>query len=110
VRGEVEKASSPITSDMSSEEVREELQHRRKVAASVREDVRDEAEEERDAEASSPAATSSRDGSRRWEPTSSGAGFLLGLGVWVVARNFIEGGMPQVRRLLKAKFLNQVEG
>jgi hypothetical protein len=37
----------------------------------------------------------------------SGSGFVLGLVVWVVAKNYLDGGVPQVRRLLKAKFFNQ---
>lgn len=34
------------------------------------------------------------------------AGFLLGLGAYAVGFNFIQGGMAQVRRWFKAKFLN----
>jgi hypothetical protein len=40
---------------------------------------------------------------------SSGAGFVLGALVWVAAVNFIQGGTPQVRKLLRAKFLNRTD-
>lgn len=46
---------------------------------------------------------------RGMEPASSGAGFVLGLLVWTVAVNYVQGGVPQVRRLLAAKFLNKTD-
>jgi hypothetical protein len=37
----------------------------------------------------------------------SGSGFVLGLIVWVGVTNYLQGGIPQVRKLLAAKFLNK---
>lgn len=39
---------------------------------------------------------------------NAGGGFALGLMVYVVALNYLEGGKPQVNAWLRAKFLNQV--
>jgi hypothetical protein len=46
-------------------------------------------------------------GWQRPEPAPAGAGIVLGVLVWAVARSYIEGGVPRVRKLLRAKFLNQ---
>jgi hypothetical protein len=43
----------------------------------------------------------------RPEAAPAGAGIVLGVLVWAVARSYIEGGVPRVRKLLRAKFLNQ---
>lgn len=40
----------------------------------------------------------------------TGGGFVLGLIAWAVGLNYLQGGMPQVRRLARAKFLNDVGG
>lgn len=42
-------------------------------------------------------------------PTSTGAGFILGLIAWAVARSYINEGPAGVRRWMRAKFLNRVE-
>jgi hypothetical protein len=34
---------------------------------------------------------------------------VLGLMAWTVAVNYLAGGVPQVRRLLAAKFLNKTD-
>lgn len=39
---------------------------------------------------------------------NAGGGFLLGVGAWVIARTYLEGGPDAVKKLLKAKFLNKV--
>lgn len=44
------------------------------------------------------------------EAASTGGGFLLGLGVWIVAVNYLQGGLPQVKRFAAAKFLNRTGG
>lgn len=41
------------------------------------------------------------------DAVSSGSGFVLGLLVWVVGVNYLRGGVPQVKKLLTAKFLNK---
>lgn len=41
------------------------------------------------------------------EPVHTGSGFVLGVLAWAVAINYLRGGVPQVRQLLRAKFLNQ---
>lgn len=41
---------------------------------------------------------------------NTGGGFVLGVLAWVLARAYLEGGPAGVKKLLKAKFLNQVEG
>lgn len=38
---------------------------------------------------------------------NAGGGFVLGLALWVVGVNYLRGGVPQVKQLLRAKFLNQ---
>lgn len=68
----------------------------------------------RPAEDTAPAQTPSRelpgavnDGVRA---ANTGGGFLLGLGAWVLARTYLDGGSDGVKKLLKAKFFNQVDG
>jgi hypothetical protein len=39
----------------------------------------------------------------------TGSGVVLGVIGWALALNFLQGGMPQVRKLLRAKFLNQTD-
>jgi hypothetical protein len=39
-----------------------------------------------------------------------GAGLLLGLFAWVLTMQYLRGGTPQVKRWLRAKFLNQTGG
>jgi hypothetical protein len=46
----------------------------------------------------------------RPEPAPAGAGLVLGVLAWAIALNYIRGGVPQVRKLLRAKFLNQTDG
>jgi len=113
VRSQVDKASSPINSGMTAEQVNEELQHRRSVAAAAAEAEKDETEA---AEESPPAARAGRDTSRdvgvvakldRIDGVHSGSGFVLGLIAWVVAANYLQGGLPQVKKLARAKFLNR---
>lgn len=43
----------------------------------------------------------------RMDPVHTGSGAVLGVLVFVVFRNYLEGGMPQVRRWGAAKFLNK---
>jgi hypothetical protein len=45
----------------------------------------------------------------RPEPAPAGAGLVLGVLAWAVALNYIRGGTPQVRKLLRAKFLNKTD-
>lgn len=48
----------------------------------------------------------------RLEPpdaVGAGSGAVLGVLAWVVAVNYIKGGVPQVKQLLRAKFLNKTE-
>lgn len=49
------------------------------------------------------------DEGRRIDPPAAGAGLVLGVIVWAVVLNYIQGGTPQVRKLLRAKFLNQTD-
>lgn len=43
------------------------------------------------------------------DAVGSGSGAVLGVLAWVVAVNYLRGGVPQVKQLLRAKFLNRVE-
>ena len=62
-----------------------------------------------------PGALSNQRGAPDWYRTdklkaaNSGGGFLLGLGVYVLALTYLRDGRAGVKALLKAKFLNQVE-
>jgi hypothetical protein len=111
VKQQVDKASSPITDDMSAAQVTEELQHRRRVAAAAKAD--DQADDQADDDStpvtkpdpSSKAAPLFVAG--KLAPAQTGGGFVLGVMGWVLFRNYLEGGVPQVKRLLAAKFLNK---
>jgi hypothetical protein len=101
----------------SAEEINAELQRRRQEAADAKEAATaatDEAAEEQ----ATPPAPASRDRGRdvgvvakldRVDGVHSGSGFVLGLLAWVVAANYLQGGMPQVKQLLRAKFLNKTK-
>lgn len=41
---------------------------------------------------------------------STGSGFLLGVVVWAVGLAYLRGGAAEVRRLIRAKAFNKVEG
>jgi hypothetical protein len=45
----------------------------------------------------------------RAEPAPAGAGIVLGVLLWAVAITYIRGGTPQVKTLLRAKFLNKTD-
>jgi hypothetical protein len=110
VKQQVEKASSPITDDMSAEQVTEELQHRRRVAAAVKAD--DHADDVASTSVTKPDTASSSKAAPLFvvgkaAPVQTGGGAVLGVMAWVVFRNYLEGGVPQVKRLLAAKFLNK---
>jgi len=59
-----------------------------------------------------PAPTSSGAGLSMPAPVSAaastGGGVLLGVGAWAVGLAYLRGGLPEVRKFLAAKFLNQV--
>jgi len=40
---------------------------------------------------------------------NTGGGFLLGIGAWVLTMSYLRGGSDGVKKLLKAKFFNEVE-
>lgn len=90
--------------DLGTQEERTaELQRRRQVAA-------EPATEPAPAAEPAPVAETRSGGVvRGMEPATSGAGAVLGVLVWVVVSNFIEGGAPQVKRLLRAKFFNRTD-
>ena len=96
--------------ELSPEEVTEELQHRRREAAEK------SAADPVDEPAAAPSAPvqkpdkGSTFGLDKLQPASSGAGFVLGLVAWAVAINYMQGGLPQVKRLAAAKFLNKTGG
>jgi hypothetical protein len=100
-----------------ADEVNAELQRRRGEAAAAKEaadTATDEAAEETSSAA--PKPDTGRDRSRdvgvvakldRVDGVHSGAGFVLGLIAWVGVANYLQGGLPQVKKLLRAKFLNK---
>lgn len=125
-------AARKITPGMAPAEVNGELQRRRKDAA-ARSAARRSQTSVPPASSTPPApagpGTTSSTAPAAPAPTSSGAGlsmpmpaaaatgggFLLGLSAWAVARVYLVGskahpggGMPAVRQLLAAKFLNKV--
>lgn len=109
------KGSSRNLNGLTPEEVREELQRRRDEAAKRGETLRGETQEEADRKRQpTPSATATASSTPvlggRLEPMHTAGGFVLGLFGWVLFRNFLEGGMPQVKRWGAAKFLNKTGG
>lgn len=89
----------PITSDMSPEEVTAELEARKHDAANP------PAPDEGGRSSSKPAAPLFvMPQADKWH---TGSGLVLGAVGWVLFMNFMQGGMPQVRRWGAAKFLNR---
>jgi hypothetical protein len=104
--------------DLPPGEVDAELQRRRQVAA-IRKQRRDqglsEGETEDEHQAKQAAAATAAAGERpvfRLEApdaVGAGSGAVLTVLAWFVALNYIEGGIPQVKRLIRAKFFNKID-
>lgn len=115
------RGTRKITAAMTPDEVSEELNARRVNAKHAARDRRDAAAEASDPEevaaaASDPvtkAATGAKSGPtfrlQAPDAVGSGSGVVLGVLAWVVAMNYLRGGVPQVKKLLRAKFLNQTD-
>jgi hypothetical protein len=106
-----------LTGDLSAEQVNTELQRRRQEAAQAKEDraaanADDRADDVASTSVTKPDTASSSKAAPLFvvgkaAPVQTGGGAVLGVMAWVVFRNYLEGGVPQVKRLLAAKFLNK---
>lgn len=112
--GASSSAGRKITPDLSPDEVTEELQRRRRLAATPAAPADNDAGDQDDAgdPDQDQEGPGERSGGQRlrlqpMKPTTSGAGFVLGVGVWLLVSNLIDGGPKQVRAFLAAKFLNK---
>jgi hypothetical protein len=97
-----------ITQSMSTEDVQAELQARRQQAAAGKGDKADDSTPATDPDsgtASSKAAPLFT--ADRMSVSHTGGGFVLGVLGWALFVNYMHGGVPQVKQLLRAKFLNQ---